>query len=240
MVSATLYPLLLLLSIPLIISAVLTTISAFSTLLFRVLLVYADLAAVLIQNQLLYHYHRPSKSTSSAGWPLTRAAGRRVSSPQQLDRRRRRRRSSSDDPHQAFGGGGGGGSRTPKSTESNSSGLGIYSAGSMHRDFEGVGGWRIPNAEGEDDVLWTSMNSRLELPAFGGDRHHHHHHRRSITSGGGDPPLPLRARPLDPYATEPPPLTTARSLGTTSPQEYFVTRHTSKSTPALHLGNAYQ
>lgn len=211
MVWATLYPLLLLLSIPLMISAFFTTIAAFSTLLFRVLLVYADLAAVLIKNQLLYH--QSSKSASSI-WP---ARGGRVS-PQ-----RDRRRSSSDDPH-AFGG-----SRTPKSTES--SGLGIYSTGSMHRDFEGVGGWRIPNSEGED-VLWTSMNSRLELPAFG-DRHH----RRSITSSGDL--LPLRTRPVEHYGAETS-NTAPRSLGTTSPQEYFVTRHASNPTTALHLGNAYE
>lgn len=44
------------------------------------------------------------------------------------------------------------------------------------RDFEGVGGWRLGGAD--DDVLWTSINSRLELPAD-----HVRRHRRSATSG---------------------------------------------------------
>lgn len=33
----------------------------------------------------------------------------------------------------------------------------------------------------DDDVLWTSMNSRLELPAILDDRKRHH--QRSLTSG---------------------------------------------------------
>lgn len=47
------------------------------------------------------------------------------------------------------------------------------------RDFEGVGGWRLDSGETDEEVLWTSINSRLELPADHGRRHH----RRSLTSG---------------------------------------------------------
>lgn len=202
-----LYPFLLLFSIPLLIFAVLTTTAAATTLLFRVLLVYADLAAVLIKNQIAFH--QQSK-------PMQSFCPSRGTSP--ASTRHDRRRSSSDERH-TFGG-----SRTPKSTES--SGLGIYSTGSMQRDFEGVGGWRIPNTEGED-ILWTSINARLELPAFGEPRHRHH--RRSITSGGT--PSSVRARASALHEGESP--TSGRSLGTTSPQGYFISRHASKSTTAL-------
>ena len=215
LVRVILYPSLLFISIPLVIFAVVTTIAASSTLFFRVLLVYADLAFVLIKNQFLHHHHT-SKSPSSPS-----PAGRRArKSPQHG--RRRRSSTSSGDPL-TFGG-----SRTPRSTES-SSGLGIYSVGNMQRDFEGVGGWRIPNTESEDS-LWTSMNTRLELPAsFVEGRHRHH--RRSITSGG---PSSSSFRPS--WPSEQPQRRTsmsAQALGTTSPEEYFVARHSSKSTTAL-------
>lgn len=206
-VYVALYPLLLLFSFPLIIFAFLTTTAAITTLLFRVLLVYADLAAVLIKDQI--SYHQSSKSTSS----LTQGT--------QQSPRRSSTRSSSGDQH-AFGG-----SRTPKSVES--SGLGIYSAGSMQRDFEGVGGWRIPNTEGED-ILWTSMNARLELPAFGEGPHRHH--RRAITSSGTPMSTHTRASEFQNVGTP----VTPRALGTTSPQEYFVNQHASESTTALGTG----
>ncbi|KAL8929176.1 MAG: hypothetical protein Q9208_001259 [Pyrenodesmia sp. 3 TL-2023] len=206
-VYVALYPLLLLFSFPLIIFAFLTTTAAITTLLFRVLLVYADLAAVLIKDQI--SYHQSSNSTLS----LTQGT--------QQSPRRSSTRSSSGDQH-AFGG-----SRTPKSVES--SGLGIYSAGSMQRDFEGVGGWRIPNTEGED-ILWTSMNARLELPAFGEGPHRHH--RRAITSSGTPMSTHTRASEFQNVGTP----VTPRALGTTSPQEYFVNQHASESTTALGTG----
>lgn len=222
LVRLALYPLLLLVSIPLMIFAFLTTLAASSTLLFRVLLVYADLAAVLIKNQLLHHPY--SKSPSSV-WPArgARASSSSSSSSRSHSRRRRRKSSSSSSDPLTFGG-----SRTPKSAET--SGLGIYSAGSMQRDFEGVGGWRIPNTESED-ILWTSMNARLELPAFAEGRHRHH--RRAITSGGA--PSSFRARQLDQYDGGT--LSNARPVGTTSLEEYFINRHTSKSTTALSAAN---
>ena len=53
----------------------------------------------------------------------------------------------------------------------------------MERDFEGIGGWRVPGSD-DDDILWTSMNSRLELPAIvDNNRKKRHHHQRSLTSG---------------------------------------------------------
>ncbi|KAL8700907.1 MAG: hypothetical protein Q9224_000745 [Gallowayella concinna] len=205
-VSVLLYPLLLLVSVSLMGFAVFTTAAALSTLLFRVLLVYADLAAVLIKTQLLHHgpltttSHRPTKSSRTSA-SLSR------------------RRSSSSTESQPFGG-----SRTPKSSES--SGLGIYSAGTMQRDFEGVGGWRIPNTEGED-ILWTSMNARLELPAFSEGQYRHH--RRAITSGGASAAARVGLSEQQVGRVSP----NGRPLTATDREEYFYSRQASKSTTAL-------
>ena len=49
------------------------------------------------------------------------------------------------------------------------------------RDYEGVGGWRPANPNDDLDDGWTSMNSRLELPAAPERKKRH---RRSLTSGG--------------------------------------------------------
>lgn len=85
---------------------------------------------------------------------------------------------------------------TPKVPES-SSGLGIFSSGGMmERDFEGIGGWRVPGSD-DDDILWTSMNSRLELPAIvdnNNRKKRHHHHQRSLTSGSSVSSRPLITR----------------------------------------------
>ncbi|EOA86273.1 hypothetical protein ACJQWK_11833 [Exserohilum turcicum] len=46
----------------------------------------------------------------------------------------------------------------------------------LTRDFEGVGGWRVPGDD-DEEALWMGINSRLELPAEIPTRRH----RRSIT-----------------------------------------------------------
>ncbi|KAL9031363.1 MAG: hypothetical protein Q9196_000618 [Gyalolechia fulgens] len=215
-----LYPLLFLISIPLMTFALFTTFAASGTLLLRVLIVYADLAAVLIKNRFL---HPPPSDTppSPRPEPDARAPGHSG-----------RRRSSSGDSHVSW---------TPRSGEG-SSGLGIYSAGIstdcfkdpvakssdlvfegvgryMHRDFEGVGGWRIPHTERED-ILWTSINARLELPALADGRHRHH--RRSITESGTPSPASSAAAAAA--------AASVRSVGgTASPEGYFVPRHGSRS-----------
>ncbi|KAI4106689.1 MAG: hypothetical protein LQ339_002880 [Xanthoria mediterranea] len=192
-VSVLLYPLLILIAAPLLLFALCTTVAASLALLFRVLLVYADLAAVLIRSQFLQH------QTSISALPHALGKASQASGPPS------RRRSS--------------GSKSAEST-----GLGIYSAGSMHRDFEGVGGWRIPNTAGED-ILWTSMNARLELPAFSDG--HFRHHRRAITSGAASAMTPEQ----HPRRVFP----TTRSSDIWNQEEYFLGRHTSKSTGALGI-----
>ncbi|KAL8996337.1 MAG: hypothetical protein Q9169_004137 [Polycauliona sp. 2 TL-2023] len=204
LVSTLLYPLLLLITAPLLLFAIFSTFAASATLLCRVLLVYADLAVVLVKSQLLYH-HQPS-TTSTV--PPSQAKNARPSRPPS------RRRSS----HSKF---------------NECSGLAIYSAGTMERDFEGVGGWRIPNTEGED-FLWTSMNARLELPAFTDG--HFRHHRRARTSGGGS--SAAIATPMaDQHQGRISPLTRPSGVGQ---EEYFNRRHVSKSTTALGISGSSQ
>lgn len=116
------------------------------------------------------------------------------------------------------------GSMTPKVPES--SGLGIFGSGGVERDFEGVGGWRVPGSD-DDDVLWTSMNSRLELPAILDERKRHH--QRSLTSGSiTSTPLITRSsmRSLKKTASNAHPGDDAGSTG------YFDSRANAKSVTA--------
>lgn len=150
--------LVLLFSIPLAIFASITTTLAFSILLFRVLLVYAELAVAIIPYYLLgITEHKDSLSRTTTCF----------SNPPTVPVRRRKRRSSG-------GSGASGGSITPVASVIN---LGLNQSIGPQRDFEGVGGWRL-DVPSEDDSLWTSFNSRLELPAD-----HVRRHRRSLTSG---------------------------------------------------------
>ena len=205
-------PFILLISIPLAVFALFTTTFAFYTLFFRVLVVYAELAMVLVHDQ--FAGQATSKDTQSH---------RKGSSPtsDEKDHRRRSRRGSAAS--------GNSGSLTPRIPET--SGLGIYSGGGIGRDFEGVGGWRFPGP-GDEDGPWISMNSRLELPATSGERKRHH--RRSLTSGSmSSAPLatssPIRSRARTPNSS--------RAAGNASPEEYFVDRPPSRSTAALDTAN---
>lgn len=111
-------PLLLLISIPLSLFAAITTTLAFSTLFFRALLVYAELAAVLIQNQFIsQHANKTTLAPTRA--PSAVAEGKQP--------RHKSRRSSADS-------GSNGGSTVLET------GLGNCSRGGLVRDFEGVGG----------------------------------------------------------------------------------------------------
>jgi len=155
-------PILILFSIPIAIFACITTTLAFSVLLFRVTLIYIDLATAVIP----YYLLGISKTSAPTKKP--------ESSPTSLPARRRKRRSSSSFST---------GTITPiasnASLTNSNSVLGLSQSVGPTRDFEGVGGWRLdnPNSE-EEDALWTKINSRLELPAEHGRRH-----RRSLTGG---------------------------------------------------------
>ena len=201
-------PFLLLISIPLTIFATITTTLSFSTLFLRVLIVYAELAAALVQDHFASTSNPPSRITSPS---------LKSSSEEKVGRRRSRRASAAS--------GSSNGSVTPKAPKT--SGLGVYSGEGAARDFEGVGGWRIPGPDGEDE-LWTSMNSRLELPAMAGGRQRHHH--RSSTSGS--------LHKYD-YYSKSSAASQAQSphQRSTSPEHYFTGRVPSKSTTALDAAN---
>ncbi|KAH7385397.1 hypothetical protein DE146DRAFT_680977 [Phaeosphaeria sp. MPI-PUGE-AT-0046c] len=72
------------------------------------------------------------------------------------------------------------------------------------RDYEGVGGWRTPGDD-DEEALWMNMNSRLELPREAPSRRH----QRSLT-GGSTPvnrrswsPESLRMSPVQSRARTP-------------------------------------
>ena len=153
-------PFLFVFTVPIAILATITTTLAFSILAFRVILVYIELAIAVIP-----HYLLGRKFTSSK--PLQRNIS--FSNPSFVPGRRRKRRSGSSSSSLSAAG-----SITPVQGEN---GIGLSQSIGPTRDYEGVGGWRLDNPS-DDDALWTSINSRLELPADHVRRHH-----RSMTSG---------------------------------------------------------
>ncbi|KAL3418399.1 hypothetical protein PVAG01_10115 [Phlyctema vagabunda] len=155
-------PFLFLFTIPIALFASFTSCIAFAVLAFRVALIYIELAVAVIPYYVLggKTISTPIPRSKSFIDPVTRV-------------RRRKRRSSSSNVSA--------GSITPVSGDP------VYllsQSTNPNRDFEGVGGWRLDNPS-DDDGLWTSINSRLELPADHGRRHH-----RSLTSGS----MPLGRR----------------------------------------------
>ena len=206
---------LLLASIPLVILATLTTTLAFSTLFLRVLMVYAELAAALVQDQFA-----PQSTSNKSKKTGQTHLGRRDS----LYRRCSGRRSSTASGSSSYGG-----ETTPKVPDM--SGLGFYGGGDSTRDFEGLGGWRLPGPD-DDDSLWTNMNSRLELPTLADGRQTHHH--RSQTSGSMTNMVLPSTSPTSSRARTP----TRGQIGRpSSPEEYFRNRPPSKSTTSLDTAN---
>lgn len=205
-------PLLLLFSIPLAALAILSTTLAFSTLFVRVLIIHIELALVVAHN----HFFNPT-STKTTRLPDK-------ASSFSAHQRRKSRRSSLGSVGSEHG------TITPKAGDTGSFGL-ITSTG-IDRDFEGVGGWRFPDPE-EEDSQWTSLNSRLELPAAVGELKRKHY--RSLTSGSlttsritGDTHLSdtssrsaLQSRSRTPSSVH--------VTGLPSPEQHFVTQPFSRS-----------
>ena len=187
-------PFLLFLSVPLLTLAALTTTLAFSTLLIRVLIVYAELFAAVLQNQL-----SPSVSPAKASPPLPYA---------HLPRRKSHRSSDASS-----------GSLTPRLPPPQS----IYTSTPLVRDFEGVGGWRFPGPDDEnEEAIWTGMNARLELPFVPpptplGFSDRQRKHERSLTSSSLTYERPLSRRGL---ATRSRPVSAFVS-GTVSPESVY-------------------
>ena len=175
----------MLLSFPLAVLAIVTSVIACFALSLRVMLVYIELATAVVSSYVFMSKpikRRPSRQRSS---------NRAVRGPW----KRRRRRSASSV-----------GSFLENNNKNNPSGIdgtpndGITpgglevdrsSPGSV-RDFEGVGGWRFTDHDEEADNPWASLNSRLELPAAPERKRRH---RRSFTSGSAPSPQCEMTRP---------------------------------------------
>ncbi|KAI9807683.1 MAG: hypothetical protein M1825_005624 [Sarcosagium campestre] len=154
-------PLLISISIPLTLLAILTSTIAFTTLLLRVLLVYIELGVVLIHTSLWPPEPRIYPEKISA---------RRPSLPPSPSRRKPFKRRVSSSSSSA------GTVMPPSPTQQ----MQQMQNPPMPRDFEGVGGWRLTAGPTDaDDAQWTALNSRLVLP----DRKKRRQHHRSLTSG---------------------------------------------------------
>ncbi|KAA6409792.1 MAG: hypothetical protein FRX48_06404 [Lasallia pustulata] len=218
-------PVLVAIAIPLAGFAVVTTTLAFSTLLVRVAVVYLELGAVVL------HDHISGRPISSVNLPPLKTAAARTDT---AGARRKSRPSSSGSGHSEIS------VASLRLPENNAPGT--CNGSGAHRDFEGVGGWVFGTTD-EDDGLWTSMNSRLELPATVGERKRKHKHQRSMTSGAVPVTMleaPFRRVLRSPDSSNPPTRSRARTPNaprSSSPVEYFAAQHVSKSTTALDTAN---
>ncbi|KAL7893687.1 hypothetical protein HDV63DRAFT_181391 [Trichoderma sp. SZMC 28014] len=170
---ACVVPLLLITTIPLAIFAGITTTFAFSILIFRVFVVYLDIALSLVSQSLTHlvesskaSHLRPPRTPSSSSSINSRANSVSPSASSTLLKRHRRRRPSSS----VYSG---------TATPASDIGLGLIPSVGAERDFEGVGGWRLGDDD-DNDAAWTTINSRSELLH---DRSHDRHHRRTASSG---------------------------------------------------------
>ncbi|EOD45445.1 hypothetical protein UCRNP2_7836 [Neofusicoccum parvum UCRNP2] len=198
-------PVLIVASLPLVALAVLTTSLAVITLLIRVSIVYFELGVALIHSWLFATNHVSTsdkhRSLASSGY----------STPTRHHRRRRSSAASLLAADQSMS------RRPPTKSESFAS---LVSTAGPNRDFEGIGGWRMPG-DGEEEALWIGMNSRLELPTALPDKHRRH--QRSLTGGSQrwswSPEAirmsPVQSRSRTPNAPECP----------GSPDEYFTMHH---------------
>lgn len=196
-------PFLFVVTIPLAILAGITTTLAFSILMFRVAVVYIDIALNMVPQYITGHRiypfprayaasvmprHLPASDMPTA-IDSRAVSGQTTPSPTttragaNAGRHHRRRRTSTASFASV-------GSITP--IEDTSVGLGgrtnkradsvmMISSIGMDRDFEGVGGWRLNVKDADDDNAWAQLNSRLELPLDLGRRQHH----RTPSGGGG-------------------------------------------------------
>lgn len=160
-------PLLLLVSLPLTIFAIITTVIAVSALTVRVSIVYFELGVALVH---AYLFPPPQK-------PAPKQPSPRHTSPNRSRNRRSSIISTASSQDAAA-------SRPPlRLHQKSGSFVSLIGTSEITRDFEGVGGWRVSNGD-EEEALWMGMNSRLELPAVMMPVHKRKH-QRSLTGGSG-------------------------------------------------------
>lgn len=180
-------------SIPFAAFAALTTSLAFGILFVRLLIVYIDLGIALIHSAIS---PQSSGTYESKNLPAP--------SPVYKATKPRRRRSVV-------------GSSTPTSKIAKTSSFASLVGTCTDRDYEGVGGWRV-SIDDEEEALWMSLNSRLELPAITSPAVRRH--RRSLT-GGSQRSSPEKGRSPSLFRT--------RTPGTASPEGYFSLQPTSST-----------
>lgn len=197
-VYAFVVPFLFVVTVPLAVLAGITTTLAFALLIFRVIMVYLDVALSLIPQSLAslklrrrYIPHQDQMPAAFTNYSTGSSNGDSSTTAlsihqQSLFQRRRRRRPSSSISVLSSGG---------TTTPVGDFGLGLMPSVGPERDFEGIGGWRC----GDDDEVWTTINSRMELPDRGFGRHHY----RTPSGGGATTPgdggvLMMKARRRSP------------------------------------------
>lgn len=202
-------------SVPLAIFAVVTTSIALSLLAFRAFIVYTQLGTALLGAWLS---PAPQKPVAPQHQP---PSPERTSPP-----RNRNRRSSSN--------GSGTSSQdttlpVPRLGPKSGSFTALLGGSEFARDYEGVGGWRETGNE-EEEALWMGINSRLQLPAASPGRRHQRRH-----TGGQTPnqrwswsPEAFRMSPVQSRARTPNRATANEGYGS---GDYFPTQPSSQARP---------
>ncbi|KAG9198597.1 hypothetical protein G6514_009773 [Epicoccum nigrum] len=168
-------------SVPLAIFAVVTTSIALSLLAFRGLIVYTQLAYALLTAWL-------SPTPAKPMPPRRQSTPSERSSP---PRSRNRRRSSNGSSQEST-------LPTPRLGTRSGSLTALLGEGGPTRDYEGVGGWRDTGND-DEEALWMGINSRLQLPAEIPGRRHQRRH----TGGHSRSPEAYRMSPVQSRARTP-------------------------------------
>jgi hypothetical protein len=158
-------------SVPLAFFAVVTTSIAVSLLSFRALAVYCRLAIAIIGAWLSPSTSKPVPRRRS---PLIPSSARQSPTRQRQHHRRTSTASTTSSQDTALYS-----AHTSRILKhKNNSLTALIGTSELTRDFEGVGGWRVPGDD-DEEALWMGINSRLRLPAETPTRRH----ARSLTGG---------------------------------------------------------
>ncbi|KAK3114743.1 hypothetical protein LTR53_006628 [Teratosphaeriaceae sp. CCFEE 6253] len=197
LVRAVCIPFILLLSLPLAAFAAFTTAIAFWLLLLRVSFVYVELLSAL-----LWSYLVPQPEPHIAGLPLP--------SPEkeQSPKSRRASRSSSSSSGLQM-----------RAFEPSDSSV-TLPAPLPVRDYEGVGGWQMPDDEDGVEAQWFDFHKRIDMPPTQ-PLWHTTRSSASLTKGQGGFTSPELIRTPLLYRTSGP--TRGSASGTASPEDYFST-----------------
>ncbi|KAK8867776.1 hypothetical protein PGQ11_006354 [Apiospora arundinis] len=209
------FPFMIFVALPLAICAGITTVFAFAILFLRLFWVYFDVGMETIRYVILGHTQPPpyslqspttSRLASATTSPqITRPPSPENTSPIRTAQRRRRRSSRAGSIAgitPLIGGLDGG------------SGTSLGPTAGLGRDFEGVGGWRS-DQNTEDERVWESLNSRLEMP----DplRYHFRSHSGSAVIIPGLPGAGTLSRVSPRTGSTSPPDLMRKSMSTSSP-----------------------